>query len=149
MDTFLTPIDNPAFYDFFLVLNKLNLPKDKGPALQLDTALEIHRALKGKGTSAFDLHFDSENTHESMKDVMADLTGHGDPFDGIKLPVLFSGHLLTLPRVVYYTPTEIVAIATIYAVGKDKGKVTVSLYGDYDLTRSLGWALDERYGTDA
>lgn len=147
MDTFLTPVDNPAFYDFFLVLNRLNLPKNKEVALQLDNALEIHRALKGKGTSAFDLHFNSENTQESMNDVMADLAGHGDPFDGITLPALFSGHLLTLPRVVYYTPTEIMAIATIYSVGK--GKVTVSLYGDYDLTRSLGWALDERYGTDA
>lgn len=146
MDTFLTPIENPAFHDLFLVLKGLGIPSEECLTDQLKAALEVHRGLKGLGTSTDYLSIASKDAAKTIKTITDELCAPS--FQGIPLPKSFSGILLNALRVVYTTESVVVLIVSATFSGSND-RATVTLRGDHDLVERLTAALNQKYKNPA
>lgn len=146
MNTLLTPVDNHAFHDLFLVLKELGIPPEENLTDQLKTALEIHRGLKGLGTSSDYLSIASKNAAKTIQTIVDELCAPS--FQDIPLPVSFSGSLLNALRVVYTTESVVVLIVSATFSGSNE-RATVTLRGDHDLVERLSAALDRKYNKHA
>lgn len=142
MNTFLTPIDNPAFHDLFLVLKELGISRKNEYDDVLKAPLDIHRAIKGLGTSTDYLSIPCQRASETIQVIIDELCAPS--FQGIELPVSFSGSLLDALRVVYTTEDVVVLIVSATFTSSND-RATVTLRGDHDLVEQLSAALEKKY----